>query len=85
MVEIIDIPDLSEGDFDARLRLRVEEVRAFDPARHEGFPRLPRSLRRLNLQQPDERRLVLLLERDDVEDAEPLARRRGESRRRRGS
>jgi hypothetical protein len=31
------------------------------------------ALRGLDFQQPDERRLVLLLERDDVEDAEPLA------------
>jgi hypothetical protein len=30
------------------------------------------ALRSLNLQQPDERRLVLLIERDNVEDAEPL-------------
>jgi hypothetical protein len=30
-------------------------------------------LRRLDLQQPDERRLVLVLERDYFDDAEPLA------------
>jgi hypothetical protein len=33
----------------------------------------PVCLSSLDLEQPDERRLVLLLERDNVDDAEPLA------------
>jgi len=34
---------------------------------------MPRRLGRLDLQQPDERRLILLAEHHDVEDTEPFA------------